>query len=65
VESVPWLFSNTPVVVIVFYLSTMLRGPDVSNCICAVMQQNGLHARQYMQVRPSKNMASRFVGRDR
>jgi hypothetical protein len=24
-----------PIVVIVFYLSTMLEGPDVSNCICA------------------------------
>jgi hypothetical protein len=35
VESVPRPFSNTPVVVIVFYLSTMLGGPDVSTCICA------------------------------
>jgi hypothetical protein len=28
------------------------------------MQQNGLHARQYMRVRPSENMASRFIGMD-
>jgi fumarate reductase subunit D len=28
---------HTPIVVIVFYLSTMLGGPDVSNCICACL----------------------------
>jgi hypothetical protein len=37
VKLVPQPFCNTPVVVIVFYLTTVLGGPDVSNCICTCL----------------------------